>query len=106
VRIAIVSRELPPHGGGIGSWSSKAARGLARLGNEVHLFTESHAGESDEETVAGVHIHRLQPARHVRPHSMAWSWAAAQALAAGGTFDVVQACEWDAEALVYSLRTR
>lgn len=104
MRIAIVSREMPPHGGGIGSWSSKAARGLVRLGNEVHLFTESHEGEPDEEMVAGVHVHRLQPARRVRPHSMAWSWAAARGLAAAGTFDVVQACEWDAEALVYSLR--
>jgi len=103
VRIAIISRELPPHGGGIGSWSWKAGRGLARLGNEVHLFTEVHDGEPNQDLNSGVHIHRLHPAR-VRPHSVAWAWSAARAVAAAGKFDVVQACEWDAEAMVYALR--
>jgi glycosyltransferase involved in cell wall biosynthesis len=103
VRIAIISRELPPHGGGIGSWSWKAGRGLARLGNEVHLFTEAHDGEPNQDLNSGVHIHRLRPAR-VRPHSVAWAWSAARAVAAAGKFDVVQACEWDAEAMVYALR--
>lgn len=103
MRIAIISRELPPHGGGIGSWSWKAGRGLARLGNEVHLFTEAHGGEMGQELDSGVHIHRLHPAR-VRPHSVAWAWSAARAVAAAGRFDVVQACEWDAEAMVYALR--
>ena len=103
MRIAIVSRELPPHGGGIGSWSSKAARGLVRLGNDVHLFTQAHGEEPMEVTSEGVNIHRLHPAK-LRPYSLAWAWAAAQAVAANGKFDLVQACEWDAEALVYSLR--
>ena len=103
MRIAIISRELPPHGGGIGSWSWKAAQGLTRLGNEVHLFTEAHDGDSVEDVASGVHIHRLHPAR-LRPHSVAWAWAAARAVAASGSFDVVQACEWDAEAMVYALR--
>jgi hypothetical protein len=103
LKIAIISRELPPHGGGIGSWSSKAARGLARLHNEVHLFTEGHAEEPAQEAVAGVQVHRLAPAKF-RPHSMAWSWTAAKAVGAMGPFDVVQACEWDAEAVVYAMR--
>ena len=103
MRIAIVSRELPPHGGGIGSWSSKAARGLVRLGNDVHLFTQAHGEEPMEVTSEGVNIHRLHPAK-LRPYSLAWAWAAAQSVAANGKFDLVQACEWDAEALVYSLR--
>ena len=104
MRIAIISRELPPHGGGIGSWSLKAARGLARLGNDVDVFTQTRSGESQEEPVAHVHIHRIHPADHVRPHSLAWAWAAARAVAAAGNFDVVQACEWDAEAVIYALR--
>ncbi len=103
MRIAIVSRELPPHGGGIGSWSLKAAQGLARLGNEIHLFTQARDGEPDEDMVSEVHVHRLRPA-NLRPYSLAWAWAAAQAVAASGTFHVVQACEWDAEALVCALR--
>jgi len=99
----MISRESPPHGGGIGSWSSKAARGLARLGNEVHLFTQAHPGEPFEEVLAGVHVHRLHPA-DLRPFSLAWAWAVRQAVVAAGPFAVVQACEWDAEALVYALR--
>lgn len=103
MRIAIISRELPPYGGGIGSWSSKAARGLTRLGHEVHLFTQTRDGEPDEVVDAGVHVHRVRPAQ-LRPHSLAWAWAAARAVEAFGQFDVVQACEWDAEAIVYALR--
>lgn len=105
MRIAIISRELPPHGGGIGSWSLKASRGLARLGNTVHLITERHEGESSDEIVMGVRVHRIRPA-NLRPYSLGWAWAAARAVEAIGTVDVVQACEWDAEALVYTLRPR
>ncbi len=105
MRIAIVSRELPPHGGGIGSWSLKASRGLARLGNTVRLITEAHEGESADELVMGVHVHRIQPA-NLRPYSLAWAWAAAREVEALGTVDVVQACEWDAEALICALRPR
>lgn len=103
MRIAIISREHPPFGGGIGSWSSKAARGLALLGHEVHLFTESHDTLPAEDVASGAHIHRFQAAT-LRPRSLAWAWAAAHAVRERGPFDVVQACEWDAEALVYSLR--
>ena len=104
MRIAIISRELPPHGGGIGSWSLKAARGLARLGHDVHLFTQTRNGEPLEEVDSRVHIHRIHPAHRVRPYSLAWAWAAAQAVESAGKFDVVQACEWDAEAVIYALR--
>ena len=103
MRIAIVSREYPPYGGGIGSWSSKAGRGLARLSHDVHLFTEDRAELPAEEVVSGVHVHRIRPAA-MRPHSVAWAWAAAAAIGQHRRFDVVQACEWDAEALFCALR--
>ncbi len=103
MRIAIISRELPPHGGGIGSWSLKASRGLARRGHEVTLLTEAHSQEAREEKTEGFRIHRLEPAR-IRPRSVGWAWAVARAVAAAGPFDLVQACEWDAEAVVYAAR--
>jgi glycosyltransferase involved in cell wall biosynthesis len=103
LKIAIISRELPPHGGGIGSWSLKAATGLARLRNDVHLFTENRGEEACERDVPGLHIHRVDPA-NLRPHSVAWALAASRAVLAQDPHDVVQACEWDAEAIVYSLR--
>ncbi len=103
MRIAIVSRELPPYGGGIGSWSMKASSGLARRGHDVELFTQAREGQSSETTEGGVRVHRIQPS-NVRPRSLAWSWAVSRAVAAAGRFDLVQACEWDAEAIVYALR--
>ncbi len=103
MRIAIVSREYPPFGGGIGSWSSKAARGLARLGHDVNLFTEARPDLPAEEVVTDVHIRRIRTAA-MRPRSVAWAWAAANEVGRHGPFVVVQACEWDAEALFCSLR--
>lgn len=103
MRIAIVSRELPPFGGGIGSWSQKASQGLARIGHEVHVFTQAREGLPTEDLADGVHVHRAVPAR-IRPSSLGWAWAVANALTRHGRFDVVQACEWDAEAVTYALR--
>ena len=103
MRIAIVSRELPPYGGGIGSWSQKASVGLVRLGHDVHIFTQAREGLPTEDIAAGVHLHRVAPA-NVRPRSLGWSWAVSRALTRYGSFDVVQACEWDAEAVAYALR--
>lgn len=105
MRIAIVSRELPPYGGGIGAWSQKASRGLARLGHTVHLVTEAHEGEPGEEIDMGVSVHRVRTS-NLRPHSLAWAWAAARAVGDLGKVDVVQACEWDAEGLICALRPR
>ena len=103
MRIAIISRELPPFGGGIGSWSQKASQGLARIGHDVHVFTQAREGLSTEDLADGVHVHRAVPAR-MRPSSLGWAWAVANALTRYGRFDVVQACEWDAEAVTYALR--
>ncbi len=103
MRIAIVSRELPPYGGGIGSWSQKASQGLVRIGHEVHLFTQSREGLAAEDIDHGVHLHRVAAAG-IRPRSIGWAWAVASALTRYGRFDVVQACEWDAEAITYALR--
>lgn len=103
MRIAIVSRELPPYGGGIGSWSLKASGGLARRGHHVEVFTQAREDRPAEEIVGGARVRRIEPAR-LRPRSVAWAWAVAKALKASGPFDVVQACEWDAEAVVYAMR--
>lgn len=105
MRIAIISRELPPYGGGIGSFSRKAATGLARRGHDVDLYTQARPGEPHDEIVDGTHVYRVVPAR-IRPRSMAWAWAVARAIRAGGVYDVVQACEWDAEAIAYAVRPR
>ncbi|HUZ89952.1 MAG TPA: glycosyltransferase family 4 protein [Candidatus Acidoferrales bacterium] len=102
MKIAIISREFPPHGGGIGSWGQKASIGLARLGHEVHVITDARDGAPQSELAEGVHLHRVVPAP-IRPRSIGWALTAARAVRAQGPFDLVQACEWDAEAFVHSL---
>lgn len=105
MRIAIISRALPPNGGGIGSWSRKASIGLARLGHHVHLFTAARDEPPGTEIGGGVTMCTLHPAR-ARPNSLGWAWAAARAVRSQGAFDVVQACEWDAEGFVHSIVSR
>jgi glycosyltransferase involved in cell wall biosynthesis len=109
LRIALVSREYPPavRSGGIGTYTEKTARALAALGHEVHVFTEgtSHVPSSEDSLV---HLHRL-PEVGGRPDEqrvIRRAWAVAGALWRIGPCDVVQACEWDAEAVIYSLRRR
>jgi glycogen(starch) synthase len=102
MRIAMVSRELPPHGGGIGSYTEKTARALAARGHEVHVLSEATHAEGVD-VVDGVRIHRLRPPR-LRPRVLARSLAVHRALRRLGPVDVVQACEWGGEAWAYSLR--
>ncbi len=92
--------------GGIGTYTQKTARALASLGQEVHVFTEG----SPEATGSGASeptVHRL-PESYVRPdehRAVRRAWAVARALRRTGPFDVVQACEFDAEAVFYALHS-
>lgn len=106
MRIALVSREFPPatRSGGIGTYTEKAARALTRLGQEVHVFTEGDPLAPI--TVDGAaHLHVI-PEIHARPDErrvVRRAFAVARALRRAGPFDVVQACEYDAEAVAYGL---
>lgn len=109
MRIALVSREYPPgvRSGGIGTYTEKTARALARMGQEVHVFTEGDPKAAPAGPSAA-HVHRL-PETGARPdehRAVRRAWAVARALWKEGPFDVVQACEWDAEAVVYSMRPK
>ena len=65
VRIGIISSgtkadRIPPiYGGGIQKYSWNLARELNKLGHEVHVFTILHPGESRDEALDGVFIHRI-----------------------------------------------
>ena len=109
MRIALVSREFPPgsRSGGIGTYTEKTARALSRLGQEVHVFTEGDAGaQSSMESPVRLHFLPEVKARPDEHRVMRRSLAVARALWAAGPFDVVQACEWDAEAVAYALRPK
>lgn len=107
MRIALVSREFPPASGsgGIGTYTEKTAHALATMGQDVHVFTEGDPAAS-RTTSAGAHIHVL-PEIHTRPDErrvVLRAVAVARALRKAGPFDVVQACEWGAEAFAYAPR--
>lgn len=110
MRICLVSREYPTdHWGGIGTYTEKTARALARLGQTVHVITEGTAGPSTiiEDRVT---VHRLAPERAgllgvPNTRTLARSRAVSAALhELPFAPDVVQACENGAEGLWYSFR--
>jgi glycogen synthase len=106
MKLAMVTREFPPHAGGIGSYTEKTARTLAAAGHEVHVVTEAVACSPGDEIEGRLQIHRLPPSR-LRPRevrSLHRAVAVARALRRLGPFDVVQACEWEGEASVFALR--
>lgn len=106
MRLALVSREFPPtrQASGIATYTEKTARALAAAGNEVHVFSEAHPAAPRDEWRDGVRIHRLADPG-TRPREARFlrrSLDVALALRRQGPFDLVQACEWEGEAAVYS----
>lgn len=101
MRIAMVTPGLPPGGGGIGAYTAKTSRALARRGHEVHVVIPGVAERVD--TSDGVDIHTIATPS-LRPRVLARTWAVARALRRLGPLDIVQACEWGGEAWLYSLR--
>ena len=97
----MIAPGLPPDGGGIGSYTEKTARILAQRGHEVHVLIRGPARSAA--SVQGVQVHSL-PTPRFGPFVVARSWAVARALRRLGRFDIVQACEWRAEAWWFSLR--
>jgi len=98
----MISPGLPPEGGGIGAYTDKTSRSLAARGHEVHVFIPG-TSRLTTEIVDGVQLHRVHSSA-IRPSVLAQAWAMDRALTRLGSFDVVQACEWDAPAWWYSLR--
>lgn len=103
----MISRELPPetHTGGIGTYTYKTSAALVRLGHEVHVITASRKLASDY-VDNGVFVHRIQEpdGRGLVPYSLAHTSAVSAAIARiPGRLDIVQACEWGAEAFAYAV---
>jgi glycosyltransferase involved in cell wall biosynthesis len=103
----MISRELPPetHTGGIGSYTYKTSAALARLGHEVHVITASRKPAADYQE-NGVSVHRIQEpdGRSLMPYSLAHTRAVNAAIQRiPGRLDIVQACEWGAEAFSYAI---
>jgi glycogen synthase len=112
MRICLVSREYPTddHAGGIGTYTEKTARALARLGQTVTVVTEA-AGAPSTRVEDGVRVHRLPAARLSRSVRVPNTRTVARSRAVAAAVrrlphvpHVVQACEYGAEAFWYSFR--
>ncbi len=109
MRICLISREYPTeeHTGGIATYTEKTARALARLGQHVTVITESGSvPHPTTEWVDGVALIRLPPPQN--PPGLVWrARNVAHALdALLPPQDIVQACEYRAEAFWYALHKR
>jgi glycogen(starch) synthase len=104
----MVSREYPPWGCGIATYTDKTSRALVALGHEVDVITEAPRGWPNDYVVDGVHVRRLlDPLAKPREYkALRRAVAVDRALKENGPYDIVQACEWDGEAAFYSLRRR
>jgi glycogen(starch) synthase len=105
MRICLISREHASdnHAGGIGTYTEKTARGLAAVGHTVHVITET-AGERSVIDEEGVQVHRLPAPRSARLRTLIRARAVAHELnSLSWEPDVVQACEFGAEASLYAL---
>lgn len=108
MKIALVSREFPPtrQAGGIATYTAKTARMLAAAGHEVHVISEAHRlAPVDQKLAPNLIVHRC-PDPGWRPREakvLRRAFDVDRALRSLGRLDVVQACEWEGEAAVFSL---
>jgi len=103
-RVLILSWEYPPIvEGGLARHVSKLAEALVRDGVEVHVLTRGAREIPAEQTLAGVHIHRVPEERTPRDLDAFLAWvegmnshlhAAGRQLAKRIAFDLVHGHDW------------
>ena len=113
MRVALVSREYPPETakGGIGSQTYAKAHGLARLGHEVHVISQSPSGIRREYLDADVSVIRIAGSHGMPLYTVAAEWIAYSAqiavevarLHARQPLDLVDFPEWGGEGYVHVL---
>jgi len=106
MNICLISREYPTdeHMGGVATYTEKTARALVRLGQSVTVITEA-LGAPSVRIEEGVEVRRLAPIRRHNLRMAARAWAVGRAVATLPVApDIVQACEYGAEAFWISLR--
>jgi glycosyltransferase involved in cell wall biosynthesis len=113
MRVAFVSREYPPETskGGIGSQTHAKAHGLARLGHEVHVISQSPNGTRREYFDTDVSITRIAGSQGMPLYTVAAEWVSYSAqiavevarLHARRRLDLVDFPEWGGEGYVHVL---
>jgi glycosyltransferase involved in cell wall biosynthesis len=113
MRVLLVSREYPPETakGGIGTQTYAKAQGLARLGHEVHVISQSTDGARREYRDAGVFVTRIAGTRGTPLYTVAAEWITYSAMVAAEVArlaerappDVVDFPEWGGEGYLHVL---
>ena len=116
MRICLISQEYPPETpwGGIGTQTWLKARGLARLGHEVHVLSRSAESGPDFRTATedGVIVHRMQPpgfdfgVYERQAYWVGYSWHVfhhLQEMIEQKPFDVIDVADFGAESFCYQL---
>jgi glycosyltransferase involved in cell wall biosynthesis len=111
LRIALVSREYPPHsGGGIGTYARNIACALAAAGHTVHVVTQAFPGVEPVLTIDGpIHVHRVpmgDGSAHTALRGSIRAGRAIARLARDLRVDVVEFPEYEAPAVCYLLARR
>jgi glycosyltransferase involved in cell wall biosynthesis len=120
MKICLVSQEYPPETawGGVGTQTWVKARGLARLGHEVHVLSRAANQEPvlRSESIDGVTVHRMQPPGFEFPiygkplYMLGYTWhvlGTLYKLMDEHRFDVLDFPEYGGEGFAYQLdRTR
>jgi glycosyltransferase involved in cell wall biosynthesis len=120
MKICLVSQEYPPETawGGVGTQTWVKARGLARLGHEVHVLSRAANQEPGlrSESIDGVIVHRMQPPGFEFPiygkplYMLGYTWhvlGTLYKLMEEYKFDVLDFPEYGGEGFAYQLdRTR
>ena len=108
LRVGLLARVYPPHrqSGGIARYTQELAYGLHALGHEVHVFTESAAGDRREGVRLFVHgispsPETIIPGMPMTDRNMRWGLAVTERvieLAREGTvLDIVESPNWNSE---------
>ena len=99
MRVLVISREIPPVGGGAGAVALDLARSLVRRGHHLHVITMHHGDLADTDTIDGVTVERLRVGRRDRDSAYLGSMSRfvvaarrrAKALVETSGFDLVHA---------------
>lgn len=102
LKIIMLSWEFPPKTiGGLARHVYDLTRALARLGEEVHVFTCPAEGIGKYQLVEGVHVHRVDPSHLAATDFMQWVGHLNKAMVelAGDimsweSFDLIHAHDW------------
>jgi glycosyltransferase involved in cell wall biosynthesis len=99
MRILVVTREIPPVGGGAGTVALALSRALVRKGHEIHVVTMGLPDLPRTESIDGVAVHRLDVGRTLRDRVglfvmarfVVAAWRAGRRLLRESDFDLIHA---------------